>query len=372
MKKNNFRKIAAYATPTLFILCWWLVAFFPRNSQEHPFFYSVEESPSFTSPIPYLSSMNRESIRLALNGDISLIGKLLAEWDLDADILQNHGFDSIKKLPRQCYIRAQMVSRLLKKNNLADPAFTYIPQTYIAATHLISLVPPKNLLCLPKGLRDQTELFPPSVTEKIPLDFDLALRETLFLKQPSLAFISSISHPATIWMLKNQKIKSVLIECPKTIEEIPENIKRLGNYTNTNLKAELINTFLAAAFIAIENRVSALGALQNQKVMLLNYYSQFSLPPKNSFTNQLLQRLKINTCDENTQSFYLLPTSQESIIKAKPDKLLIATDRKNKVPISREMQQMTKIFLIDEAIQHSPTQFIVLAYYDIAKALLTK
>jgi len=366
------KKFAAYVSSTLFILGWWLAAFFPHQSTSQHIIISSQELP-FPSPLPYLSSMKRESIQQALAGDVSLIGKLMTEWDLDAEILQSHGYSGIKNLPRESYIRAQTLGRFLK--NQGEENITriggYIPQTYIAATYLLALTPPDRIICLPVGFRSQTDVFPISLTQKIPLDLDRYKSETLFLKQPTLAFVSHFSHPAMLQTLHNQGIKLYSLDCPTHLEEIPDNIQKMGQVTDCSLKAELLNTFLAAAFIAIENRVQATSNLESTKVMLLNYYSQFSVPTEKTLTVQLLKRLGVIHYHAEEEALYTRPIGKEEILKWNPDVLLISTPHRMEFKNCPELAALPKVSLLDDTVQQSPTQFIVLAYYDIAKALLT-
>lgn len=370
----------------LFILGWWLVAFFPQGGESLPLSAShIQEQSCFPSPIDCLSSMKRESLRQALTGDISLMTKLMTEWDLDAQILQAHGCEA-KRLPPEIYIHAQTLGRHLKQHTPESPFtkpvqddtgkwFTpvsegFVPQTYLAATFLLSLTDPDKIAALPRGIREQTNLFPQSVTEKIPADLDRYLDETLFLQKPKLAFVSHFSHPAMLQALSKQGMALFTIDSVFQVESIPENILRIGQVAGSPIKAELLNCFLAAAFLAIENRTHAIKDLSNTKVMTVNYYSCFSAPTETSLTGQLLKRLKVNSYKPSCSTCYAKNIGKEDILSFDPDILLISTPGAHEICGKQELSQIKKIALVDDTVQQSPTHLIALAYYDLAKACL--
>ena len=105
---------------TTLILGWWYVAFVHQEHQEPVNSTqkidkkeSVQEAPFFS----YLSTMRRDPIRLALSGDVSLMTKLISEWDVDAQIMESLGVLGVKRLPRRNYVRAHFLSRQLRKSS---------------------------------------------------------------------------------------------------------------------------------------------------------------------------------------------------------------------------------------------------------------
>src|SRR5262245_32946599 len=95
--------VLLYSKTTLIILLvalWWGIAFRPSPPQPTS---SLQDSP--VSPTPSLSFVDREELKRALRGDCTLMGRLMAEWDLDAQLLGGGG---LKRLPSDRFLRGQL------------------------------------------------------------------------------------------------------------------------------------------------------------------------------------------------------------------------------------------------------------------------
>lgn len=369
----------------------------------------------FTVPdfVSYLSPFSRDDIKSALSGDIELMTKLMKEWDVDAQILEGQGLLGIRKLKRSSFIRAQMIGRKFEEksdnelNNLSKQVTSpvvfddkgtpfpvnslsdkFLPQTFVSASFLFALASPKEIVAIPYGMRAQTELYPKSLTDLIPLDTDRAYSEQLYKENPKVAFVADYSHPATLGMLSNQGIPLFTLNAMKTVSQVEEAVIKVGGVINQPLKAEVLSLFIESAMLAIDNRLIALQHdiskdHEPPKVMFLNHYAQFSVPTDRTIAGDLLHRLnhlqfKMIPRQEINAKFWSFPIDQEQIICANPDCLIIATNEMDELRESIENNQAfanvnacihQRVHLVDYTTQ-APTQFIVLTYYDIAQALM--
>ncbi len=402
---------------TTLILGWWYVAFVHQEHQEPVNSTqkiakkeSIQEAPFFS----YLSTMRRDPIRLALSGDVSLMTKLISEWDVDAQIMESHGVLGVKRLPRRNYVRAHFLGRQLRKSSqpqlkmlrqstrmseviddmgeafdLTSPYSRFLPQTYLAATFLLALTEPESIVALPKGIREQSQVFPHKLTEKISLDIDRYNSEALYQAQPQVAFVAHYSHPSTLQALRNQGIKLFTIRSIDTPHDISHTLKRIGNVINRPLISELMTFFMESALIAIDNRLLAATHMMTKheppsRVMFLHYHAHYSVPTTKTLTGQLLQRLNdhyytFTTGTEAQRHEWMISVDQEQIVNFNPDYLIIASSQgeavrkqilKEPAFASLSAVQQQNIACVDVDVQLSPTQFIVLAYYDIAQALV--
>lgn len=388
-KSPFFKTSFCYCGCVCFILIWWTFAFYPTVKDSTP---NVDERQRsfeiFPSPVDCLSAMKRDAIHEALLGDTSLMCKLIADWDVDAQILKEYGRPNTKRLPEELFIRAQTLGRHLKKHPKEPLLGTsiydafgglhrprqegIIPQTYVAATFLLALSQPEDLKTLPKGMRLQTTLFPEEMTAKIPNDLDRYHHETLFLKQPKRAFVSPFSHPAMVHGLEREGIELFWHKIPETIEEIPQILRTIGEASGTSLKAELLNIFCLSAFISIENRMSAFETIRGKRVMAINCYHNLSVPSKKSLTLQLLKRLRLEHFEPADSNLWSLPITKEEILAFKPDTLLISTPSGKIQKGIEPLNTVKNVRFLDASIQESPTQFIVLAYWDLATSCLSE
>jgi iron complex transport system substrate-binding protein len=409
-------KITQYFIPLLFISGWWYMAFFGEGNSTPPQNHSRYTPPkALTVPyfMSYLSPMQRNQIQTALSGNVEMMTRLMKEWDVDAQILESQGLIGIRKLKRSSFIRAQIIGRklkdqdfdalqLLKKQVASVSIFDdrglqfkspsqfrrFLPQTFVAASFLFALTHPTQIVAIPHGLRDQTDLYPLSLTSQIPLDTDRIFSEKLYQTHPDIAFVADYSHPATLETLANQGIPFFTLKSMNTINHVEQAIQRIGNVVDRPLEAEVLSLFMESALIAIDNRLIAthhdLAKDQEApKVMFLNYYTRYSIPTDRTIAGDLLHRLNHLHVSlvpklELYSDAWSHPIDQEQIICANPDCLIIATNdlaglqqsiQANPAFANVSAHLHNQIHIVDSSTQ-APTQYIILAYYDIAQALM--
>ena len=413
--KEFASSLRIYALVVILIGSWWYLAF----KQEDPISVPSEQTPVFENSRAtsfnhsLLTPMNRDALLKALSGNTSLMIKLMSEWDVDAQIMQSEGLHHAKRLSRKDYLRAQVLGRQLKNFpleklhqlqegsrlkkisddtgkviDLKHSPCHFLPQTYAAASFLLALTPPEEIVALPRRLREQEQLFPRSVTNRIPLDCDRYNAEKLFLANPQVAFIAHYSHPATIQALSNQGVQLYTMRDMNTLTDICEELLCIGNVINRPVEAELLKIFIEAAMLAIDNRMASLQMyfVQQQKppqVLFLSYHQTYSIPTRHTLTGQLLQRMGIldlshHAIAKNESSQWSIPIDKEAILHLDPDCLIISTENvaflKKEIPLDPALNQLSavqnhRLFFVDEVIQQSPSQYIVLAYHDLIQAL---
>lgn len=393
MKRTPFLPLITYGILIGFVVTWWSFAFKqnesvlnilddPTTDQTHPLF-----------PIT-LGQTDRELILKALGGDYALMAQLIIEWDVDAQILASQGFSGVQQLDKEDLIRSQLLHRHLKwnpkplqENPLNNTLVQFLPQTYAAASFLLAIASPEEIVALPSHLREQTQLFPAAVTSKIPLDIDRIHAEQLFLNKPKIAFVAEYSSPATIETLKNQGIVLHFMKNAATFADISDELMHLGKLIHREQEAELLKIFMKAAMISIDNQLHILLSTETapESMLFLNYHQNFSIPTQKTITGQLLQRLSqidlsLQIAREKGQSSdWMITVDKERLHNIDPDCLIIASSE-NSTYLRKEifrhssLQNLSavknrRVIFVDEAIQHSPSQYIVLAYYDLVQAL---
>lgn len=309
--------------------------------------------------------MNREKLQKALSGDFVLMGSLIAEWDIDAQLLQ------ARRLSSEQFLRAQALSRRIKART--KKTLRFLPQSYAAASILLAIASPEQLVALPKGFRRQVQLFPKTVTDQIPEDVDRFNAEKLFLNKPDIAFVSSYySHPAAIEALRNQGITIATVKSLDSIKSIQEAITLIGNHSQQQEEAELLNLFIEAALLSIDNRRG-----EHVKALYLSYYSHLTTPSKNTFTYEQLHKLGIGPeCYEGLKDS--MTVNQERLLALNPECLIIASldpeAVKRKVERDPALQRLRavqerRIYFLDDVVQQDASQYAVLAYFDLVAAV---
>jgi len=335
--------------------------------------------------------------------------KLITDWDHDAQIIEKYGFMHVKKLTREDFLRSQLIARKLKSGDdlssfndtvrqaifddtgkLFDLSKSYrrfLPQSYIAASFLFALSKPEEIVALPRGMREQTFLYPIEKINCVALDTDRYNTEKLYEAQPDIAFVADYSHPSTIEALQKQGIPLFTLKCINSPEEIRHALLRVGTIVNRPLEAELLNYFVEAAMQAIDNRFKVLNAHFNSsnssaKVLFLKHHLTFSTPTSHTLTGKLLKRIGIEELqgDKIAQNTFAwnIPIRQEQIIELSPDYIIISTNSmdpmrtqllKNSISYLMLKNPPKSIAFVHDSIQESPSQYIVLAYYDLYRAL---
>ncbi|MBA3957678.1 MAG: ABC transporter substrate-binding protein [Parachlamydiaceae bacterium] len=401
------------STPLLYcfaialIGCWWLCAFTsfaPATSSLPKRTLAPRQSPLLAS----LTPIRRELLQQALGGDIALMSQLIADWDLDAQILEKAGHSAIKALPRESFVRSQLLSRQLLTNspqrlraireqeralqvcddlnnpvNLESEINRFLPQTYVAASFLLALTKPEQILGLPKGLRELTHLFPKQLTEQIPYDVDRYNAESLSLDNPQLAFVAHYSHPGFLETLRNQQVPLFTMYHLDTIDDIRNSLQRVGHTLNRSMEAELLNVFMEAALLAIDNHLWAVQHSWTEssfpRVLVLHHHSLFLLPTAKTLTGQLLQRMPLSLpAEAQLDTDWTIPMTLESIADFDPECLIIVSANQKRSqqeiishPALANLSAVNngRIFFVDEIVQQFPSQYVILAYYDLFHAL---
>jgi len=415
MKKLSVLNI--YISVTIFVVGWWFFAFKPAPAQPmiEKFSNASLNSSQELMDLAFLH-IDRNQLQDALAGNCSLMARLIVEWDIDAQILQSSGLENINRISESDLMRSQYLDRQLKHAPLEklkiaqeqsrgpfiiddvgrcislDRTFhSFLPQTYASASFLLALLSTDEIAALPRSMRDQAQLYPKKLTDQVPLDIDRQNAEKLFQKKPGIAFVAHYSHPATIQALINQGILIYTMKNLMSFSDITNELMQIGRIVNRPFQAELLKIFMEASLLAIDNRRYALTKenvspqISKQTLLFLNHCQNFDMPTSKTLTGQLLQRMQVvdlsSTClqEHEKKHEWTVPIDKERILNLNPDTLIIASQ--NRKALEKEVfndpafQQLSavhnkRIYFVDEATQHSPTQYIVLAYYDLAEAIV--
>jgi len=403
-----------YSFLVLFIGIWWLLAFKKTTFTEPSTPYPTKiNCPTLDAAITLI---NRDLLYQALTGDTELMARLISDWDIDAQILNSNGFEGIKRIPHSDFLRSQSLLRALQNDdyvknvlhslknknqwvlddagnaiNLQSNYQKYLPQTYLAASLLLSLVAPSQIAGLPRHMREQTDLYPLALTRQIPLDVDRYNAEKLYLENPDVAFVAHFSHPATIQALINQGVLLYTMKNIHTIPDICQELIHLGHIVNKPLQAELMTIFINAAVCALDNQQTVLIRHFQQaeellpKVLVVNFHQTFSVPTKKTLTGQLLSRMSvldisIKYTEESGQSnSWAASIDKEKLVRLNPDVLIITTTNPKAAsagihndPVLSDLSAVrhNRLVFLDESVQHSISQYVVLAYHDLIQALI--
>jgi ABC-type Fe3+-citrate transport system substrate-binding protein len=147
----------------------------------------------------------------------------------------------------------------------------------------------------------------------------------------------------------------------------------------------LLALFIESALLAIDNHIIATVSSMTDgqdlpSILFLNHVTQFSLPTKKTITGQLLERTQLNfvSLHQTTSEEWMISVNQEQIVKCDPDCLIFATSNseilKSQFKLCTVFQSLKatknhRVFFVDSH-PHAPTQYVVLAYYDIANAVM--
>jgi iron complex transport system substrate-binding protein len=398
---NGVGVVCIYLFSMLFIACWWLFTLGPSWHKSPP-----PSAIPCSSLNPYqgslsLSPLTRDQLEKALGGQFPLMLQLISEWDVDAQILQKKGVLGIGRLHETELLHAQMIGRLLQRpyGELVSYEKTFcpewvaddeghrfalhpspkrfLPQTYFAASLLLALTNSDQIVALPRGMQDYFSLFSKELFTRKEDACDRSRSETLFLLKPEMAFVANFSDPSLIEAFRNQGIPLFYLNAPESLPELLSALKRIGQVSGRSLEANLLSLFIKASFLAIDNRVKAFenqnSPHMKERVLYLYAYDTLTLPNAKTFSTYLLQRLCAQShfalSDLHTSEASTIPLTEEELLLENPDILILATPHGS--PFRKLLSaQHQKVFLVDEAIQHFSSQYIVLAYYDLASVLL--
>ncbi|KIC73048.1 putative membrane-associated protein [Neochlamydia sp. EPS4] len=411
-KKYLLGPFAFYALPVSIMLIWWSLAFKQPNDQVPDLCPLCPSSKPLPSIFKYLSTLQRETLHQALNGDYSMMSKLITDWDHDAQIMEQYGYRTAKRLLRDDFLRCQLLARQINNSskeeldllhdyyrlssiqddngNIFDLSTSYkrfLPQTFVAASFLLALSEPELIVALPTGMRKQTSIYPVQATHLIALDADRYNTEKLYNARPDIAFVADYSNPSTLEALNKQGIPLFTLKHVNSPEEVQNALLRIGHIINRPIEAELLNYFVEAAMLAIDNRFNMISSTfpstqQPPKVLFLKHHLTFSTPSSHTLTGKLLNRMGVKqllgTAGNPSKHAWTLPIHHEHIRQMDPDYIIIATsdkdDNKRRF-LKKQIFQLLKekpnkpIAFVNEALQENPSQYMVLAYYDLYTAL---
>lgn len=406
--------VKVYWLPAFFIIFWWALAL--KNSSQAQFTDREQiarqiEANKAQYNISSISFIKRDQLQAALSGDVDTMLSLILNWDIEAQMMSQISHGKFQRISPEGFLRSQVLGRHMKmKHNLNTSSTSetlpfesylyktccekqnkrFLPQTYAAASLLLAIAEPDSIVALPGNMRSETQLYPLSLTQKIPLDIDRYNSEKLHLMAPSIAFVASYSQPTTVQALKDQGIVLHTMGNLNSILEISQEILAMGAIVEQPQKAELLTLFIEAAMCAIDNQLSLLterliakwGGVP--KVLFLNHFQQYSVPSPSSLTGQLLEKIALFdiTLQYATATApgdnWVVPIGKEQIVNLNPDCILIVTENKralqHEILADKSLCEVVavkndRIFFLDEATQHSPSQYTVLAYHDLIEAL---
>ncbi|WP_059358867.1 ABC transporter substrate-binding protein [Parachlamydia acanthamoebae] len=369
----NWQHLCPYLFGGIWIALWWTIAFHESSS---PVSIPVIISEKLH---PIDDAFSRPYLQKALQGDIAQMEFLLIQWHQAAESLKQKGISPIWQLETSEFLQALLLIQNLR-NQPEQGSLNFLPQTYPSACFLLALLPTQCITALPDGFQIQTQLFHPTQLKQIPINRSLCSLEYLWKANPAVAFISSYSNPAFVSALHRLQIPCISLPNIHRIHQIESVIQTLGTYTDTSEKAQLLSLFIKAALNAIDNKISEAFAhtkkrLQTFKPLFLFHYQQFSVPLPYTLTSELITRLHFQSFN-NPQ----LQITPEMLKNFDPDLLIIASQ--NVETLKSELSQLSffptlkaaklnHIFWVDSQVQHSPSQFFVLAYYDLAQPILS-
>ncbi len=355
----------------LFIVSWWLFAF--SGHVETPTSFSL---PSIHSLEPYLK---RSELHQALSGDFRLMHTLIKKWSKDVPSL-NH-----------LHSNQKYIDHLLEQtlhNFIQIPSTQFLPQTYLTADFLLALVKPQQVMALPNGFRTHTILHTTTSTNLIPLDFHEVSQEKLVLSPPTMAFIAPYSNPHVVSRLKAQNIPLFITKNIQSIADIHEQLLKIGHSLQRPDAAKLLSIFMEAAFTAIDhflvvNQIN--NSSPNSKILYLSHYGHFSMPAFNTLIGELLKRLGISQAvftsgKKSRENEWIHAVTTEKIAAYQPGGIIVSISggsskkeellRKLKPSGQAFLFPSNKLCLVEEKVQQSTSQYAVLAYYDLANAIL--
>ncbi|MGZ3733206.1 MAG: hypothetical protein ACXU9U_05660, partial [Parachlamydiaceae bacterium] len=118
----------------------------------------------------------------------------------------------------------------------------------------------------------------------------------------------------------------------------------------------------------------------NSKILYLSHYGHFSMPAFNTLTGELLRRLGISQAMFPSEKEWTHAVSTEKIAAYRPNGIIVSISggSSQKEGLLRKLQLSGKAFLcspnkvclVKEEVQQSTSQYAVLAYYDLADAII--
>jgi len=375
------RRVVFYSAAILFITLWWAVAFSPEIgktvNKNSPFYAKRIDNPSLSIGPSSLSTLNRNEILEALSGKTELMCRLMLDWDLDAQILQETGYHQIRRLTSKELFFIKTYLREAKSSPRAgNDAKAYLPYTYDSAGILLALLSTEQIAALPTGFRNQKHLFPARLTDAIPHDVDPFHIDHLQPSKIEHAFIAPHSHPITLKAMEDRGIDLINLGTILNLEDLCRNILQIGDATSQTLKSRLLASFVKSAFFSLDNR---LKLVTPPRTLYLNYFTLFSIPTSEYFYGKLVERTGMNKEIRGLKKQgWRMVLEMEDILNYDPECIVISTLYPDKLEryLSRlqafsdlKAVKNNRLFFVDQKNVESPSQYIVLAYFDLVQAL---
>lgn len=371
----RFSSLTAYCYAMLFILGWWGSVFYHRglaSSRQSPL---VEPSSDLLGT---LSPINREELRHHLLLDnVRAMAQKIEQWDQEASAL--HTTSGVAVVPRLCpekLLLVRLLAGVLEQSSSVEcsQGVLVYPQTVAAATFLLAIASREQIFALPEALFAARGLYPREKIENIPAACAKIEGEHYFQRLPDLACIAPYSNPDVASTLRSLGIPLIHVDPLDSVEHIQEALLALGRAVQRPLHAMFLRLFMEAACIAIDQRLLALPSGDVKRICCVVGRERHGIPTTKSLQGQLLQRA-LKHCPrlmchvpESSTSWYS-ECDQEQLMAQQADALLISSyGGADLVKEHLGALAHTPCYFLDDAAQNSPTQYIVLAYLDIATA----
>lgn len=332
LPSRGSRAFFSYSGLFAILTVWWWIAFSPSTLERGEVSFDVRKS---SPKLPC-----RHELLAALRGDWSTAKALLADWYIQRG--------------QQSALFAEALALGEKVSQKKDGKMGLFAQTVGAATILFSLADPDEIVAIPRTFRTLA-LFPEEQTVQVPWDTEGCDGEKVAMMKPEIAFIAPYSNPTTVSMLDQLSIPLFRLPHLTNVSDTLQAIEDVGKVSGHGDEGRFLRLFVELALDQIDY---CLGSFpRGKRVLYLSEMGQLSVPPKKSITADLLRRLGLYVKLGHEE--WSMALSQEDIVSLHPD-LIICSSFKPHAPY----------LWVDETIQHSPSQFIALAYLDIASTLL--
>ncbi len=347
--QSNLRSDLPFTTQSLhwvvifFLLYWSCVALTTHSSPPHP-------KAATTIQLTPFQPLIRDQIHQALNGDTTIMKELILSWNEESPHLTQEEFTFVQTWQEEVIASQKRI----------------FPHSYAAASFMLALTPSDWIMALPEGLRYQTELFSPEITSAITKNTNTYDAEKLYLCPPDLTFVATYSNPQFIQTLNTLDIPFCYLNNEMSCAGIQKSILKVGEKIGCENRARLMALFVKSALEAIDKRFYFWNKEHPDFHPVVTFYDEgWSLPTTQSLTGELISRANLNCALSSSYQWYE-PCNLEAIHTLNPDKLIIVSspDLKTNLPPFTTS-------LIDRTLQKSPTQHIVLAYFDLLSAVVS-
>jgi len=370
-RSRSLRRLLPYLFITTLLLLFWSM---PSHRKEHT---------KLSIRPPYKLSFSRELLQRALHGEVPAMYQLLIEWDA-------HAADDryVKSIALARQILTHSTNPLEQAISITDdlgstiacqPEAFFLPQTHLAASIMLAVADPIQIVALPRGMRQMNDIYPTETMNLIDLDTDRYSSESIYSKQPVAAFVARYSYPPTLETLKQQGLELVFLDDLSSIEACLSHIRKIGQLTGHPDRGELLAAFTECALAALDNEIALAEKPLPSKTLFLSLNNSWSTHTKRTLTGMLLDRLGCTWPTAEPSGSWSVALDQERIHCYRPELLMVATKERTStqhvlesLPGIRETPAFEKgnVFFLDENLQNCPCQLIALAYYDLCRALL--